>query len=90
MTIYTGQNFTGDHIVITDNTYYIGPNFNDQIRSVKVDSGTFTLYQHAGYSGYSVTVSQYGGDTSSNGAYPSPSFLGGATDYSSVYKNSDN
>ena len=63
--------------------------FNDVISSVVVDSGTFTLYEHANFEGYSFTVCKTGGPDS-DGRYPHPLTLAGRENkISSIRKNSD-
>jgi Beta/Gamma crystallin len=64
--------------------------FGDVVSSVKVESGTFTLYQDKDHGGYSLTVCKTGGKDS-NGNYPNKQWLAGRGDViSSVKRNSDN
>jgi len=64
--------------------------FGDVVSSVKVESGTFTLYQDKDHGGYSLTVCKTGG-RDSNGNYSNKQWLAGRGDViSSVKRNSDN
>jgi hypothetical protein len=88
--LFRDDNFEAGEISRTDSDSNLHPeSFGDVVSSVIVVSGTFTLFQHINFTGFSVTVSKTGGP-SSNGRYPSPSSLGGRNDVvSSIRKNSD-
>lgn len=90
LTLYRDSNYRGGELHITGST----PNlklfgFNDVISSLRVEGGTWTLFEHSDYKGYSVTVSAHGGPDN-DGTYPNPAYLGGRNDkFSSIKKNSN-
>ncbi|MCU0289904.1 MAG: beta/gamma crystallin family protein [Acidobacteria bacterium] len=88
--LYEHNNYQGQQILADgDIPDFRTKGFNDKLSSVIVTSGTFTLYEHINYLGFSVTICSKGGP-GNNGYYPSADFLGGRNDtYSSIRKNSD-
>ena len=88
--LYENSNYSGYSVQVTlDIPDFTKIHFNDRLTSAKVESGTFTLYEHVNFGGSSVTICSTGGP-SSDGNYPSSAFLGGRNDfYSSIRRNSD-
>ncbi len=79
--IYRDFNYKGGAIQLKKDQKEFGSlNFNDLASSVKVISGTFTLYRDNNFKGPSITVSAKGGPAN-NGQYPNSSWLGGRNDY---------
>ena len=85
MIVYENTAFGGNSLTITGNINNLkDENFNDRISSVLVKEGTFTLYQHQDFGGYSVTVSSRGG-LLNLGFYINSDMLGGRNDaFSSI------
>ena len=89
--LFHDSNFLGGSITKTGNDANLSNDgFNDKVSSVIVTSGTFTLFQHSNFGGFSFTVSKTGGPNS-DGRYPNPASLADRNDaISSLKKNSDN
>jgi Beta/Gamma crystallin len=87
--MYSDKNYGGCEVCSDgDRPSLSAIGFNDILSSIKVESGTWTLFQHANYAGYSVTVSAHGGPNN-DGEYPDSSWLGGRNDvFSSMRLNS--
>jgi hypothetical protein len=89
--LFEHSGFGGRQVVLTDDESNLDAihNFNDETSSCRVTSGTFTLFQHINYEGFSFTVCARGGP-GSDGEYPNPSTLADRNGVvSSVKKNSD-
>jgi hypothetical protein len=89
--LFRDTNFRGGSIIKTgdDRNLHTPERFGDVISSVRVISGTFTLFQDSGFSGYSFTVCKTGGPNS-DGEYPSARYLADRGDrISSLKVNSD-
>jgi hypothetical protein len=88
--LFNDDNFRGGEVDITENVSNLDDlGFNDRLSSVIVTSGTFTLFEHSNFQGFSFTVSKTGGPDS-NGLYPNPQAMAGRNDViSSVLVNSD-
>lgn len=89
--VFRDSDFRGGSVVIDKDVPDLRAfGYNDVISSIMVmPEGTWTFYEHASYSGYSITVSAYGGSTGS-GSYSNPSELGGRNDaFSSIRRNTE-
>ncbi len=89
--VFKDDNYLAGGVSLTDDEpdLLANWNFNDVVSSVKVHSGTFTLFKDKDFKGYSFTVCARGGPDS-NGEYPNQRWLADRGDViSSVKKNSD-
>jgi hypothetical protein len=88
--LFRDTNFLGGSIIKTaDDNNLHNDGFGDVISSVRVISGTFTLFQHTNFGGFSFTVCKTGGPNS-DGEYPNAQSLAGRGDsISSLKVNSD-
>ena len=85
-TLYRDDNFSGGQVNVTgDIECFTSIGFNDELSSVEVHEGTFTLFSDCDYGQPSVTISADGGFQSS-GEYPNPNWIGGRNDYYSSIK----
>ena len=86
--LFQDNNYLGREITLTDSQpNFLNINFNDQLSSLIVDAGPWTLYEDINFGGNSVTVTSNGGPAN-NGEYPDPSTIAGRNDaYSSIRKN---
>ena len=87
--LFRDTNFKGGSIVLNGDAKNLKDfGFTDVLSSLKVRSGTFTLFQDQDFGGFSMTVSPRGGPNS-DGQYPSQQSIGGRGDsISSVKLNS--
>jgi hypothetical protein len=84
--VFKDSNFNGDALVLTVNDPNLKPQgFGDEISSLIVTSGQWTLYKDENYGGTSWTVSQNGGPTA-DGVYPDWGDWGGENDAISSIK----
>ena len=86
--LFRDPNFLGGSITKTTSDGNLkNDGFNDVVSAVIVTSGTFTLYEHDNYGGYSFTVCKTGWPNS-DGRYPNPQSLAGRNDKISSILNS--
>jgi len=90
--LFEHEEFGGRRLILRGDDTDIhnnNPSLGDKVSSVRVTSGTFTIFEDKNFGGYSFTVARTGGP-SNNGDYPHSRFLADRNDkISSVRKNSD-